>query len=92
MNKTMLRVNRYSVDRRERKTSRRALFSSIGYDHLSDKDFQGTRGKNDQVESLNVLLADGQKNADVTALKVASYRGFKEEYRGELSRVGERCM
>ena len=80
MNKTVLRVNRYSVDQRERKSSRRALFSSIGYDHLSDKDFQGTRGKQDQVESLQVLLADGQRNADLTASKVASCRTFKEDY------------
>ena len=49
MDKTVLRINRYSVDRRQRKTSRRALLSSLAYDHLSDKDFQGTRGKQDQV-------------------------------------------
>ena len=39
-----------------------------------------------------MLLADGQRNADLTALKVASCRGFKEEYRLELATMGERCM
>lgn len=49
-------MNRHSVDRSELQNKRYLGYSTISYDHHSDPEFVGTKGKKDQIESYNVLI------------------------------------
>ena len=51
-----LTVNRYSVDKPQRNSTKKIGHNTISYDHFNDPEFYGTKGKKDYIESYNVLI------------------------------------
>lgn len=82
--RTRFKLSRYSIEKGERSSRKVINYSTISYDHMNDPEFHGTKGKLDQVESIQVLLYERQKAADIVGLKVSSVRGVKEEYLSDL--------
>jgi hypothetical protein len=71
-------VNRYSIDKSDLESRRTINYSTISYDHRSDPEFYGTRGKKDQVESYQIVLQERLREASIVEMKVTALKGTKE--------------
>ena len=86
-----LKLNRYSIDRLDGQPRKRIDYKTISYDHLNDPEFYGTKGKQDQSASYNVLLQERWKAIEVVRFKVEAFKGFKDSYQSELKRIGSQA-